>query len=588
MAYPFPRKDIRDHVTALVERYHLDQTLRGRPDIVGHGGRLLNILKIADPDERRAAAKTTLAAWGTTHVTQHGLASALIKFSEFDPGDPALGLAVPAGVRHSLYQFSPMLQLAAESAPGRKVSGITIVRLPLTQSDLTAYLYRSVALPLPLGEDDQMDLDDPRAGLAEAFEEKFGFSLEAVAQRLIEISASNPDLYLLLMSREVELGEQKYSALRGIGSDACWESGVPFLNAMKAIYELQRAAVMAWTLRKWAGVTITDMKHLKSTTALICNAEMVSAFASKGGKGYILDQCQLHAKALLRYLKSNKQWAAVKDLNGMLGSLKVGKLGWDHLKYSSGSEAGLTIPQSVHDNCHQFRRPHGKGQGVHGSRLDLYCGLDADPLIPMAYLEIGRWLGQSTQQLHFDHLIAAHHHAIGKSIDRWGSKAKHRRDKVMRFSKSYLPSSGWGSAGRFDPSQWGKRFADRPFWQTFVASIHRALSGKRSRRSSKLRLLDLALLLVTRRFKAVFARFQAAPIAIDLMCDLATSVCQLTTEPILGAILTREEHRRNQARDKVYKAAKAKAKAKAKAEAEAEADAESQAQAQVVIVASND
>ena len=550
MSYPFPRKDIRHHVTALAERYHIDQTLRGRPDIVGHGRTLLDILKMTGEDERRLAANASLSSLGTTHLPPEELALSLIKFSEFDAASPALGLPVPAGVRHSLYQFSPLLQLAAECSDNRVVSGIKIRRLPLTEGDLIAYLYRSIGLPLPIADDDDaMTLDDPRVGLARAFEIRFGFGLEDLARRLIEISTIDADLYLLLLSREVEIADPVLARLVIGRANGCWRSEATFEKALKAVYELQRAAVMAWTLHNWSMVNVTNMLHLTSTTSsLACNAPIVAALASAGGQGNVLDQCQLHARAMRHYLRNKNEWAAVVDLHGILGSLKAGKLTWDHLTYAGGSEATLTIPQAIEDNCKPYRRQQGRGEGVRDSRLDLYCGIDSDLLPAMAFLEIGEWMGRSVRQVHFDHLIAAQAQTVGKPIALHQETGKHRRDKARRFSKNYLPSSGGGSAGRFDPSQWGRRFADRSFWQSFVTSIHAALSGRRSRRSGDLRLLDLALLLVTRRFKAVFASFRAAPVVIDLMCDLATSICQLTTEPILGAILTREEHRRNKER----------------------------------------
>lgn len=556
MTYPQNKRyDIRDHSRALIERNAIDRMFVGRADIFNGGALLVQVLGIKNDASRRKAASKALLSLGMQPVSPEKLAKSLVKSTEFDRDDCTPGLPVPAGVRHPLYCFSPSLLLAAELAPDRRVSGIPIGELPLTAPKLVEYLYRSIDLPLPYSEigseDDEweMEPEDASFELDRAFARKFGFSIEAVADQLVRILAADPQLYLLILSREIELIEPRLKQFDLIGGLKGWPGEVQLIQALKAIYELQRAAVIAWTLRQWNGVSITTMQTVISGVEdEQIGRQMHAELQGSSGAGNVLDVAPVHAEALLRYLRSQKQWSLVKDVRGILGSLKSALLTWNHLCYSLSVEGGHVLPTAVRDNFEPFKRTQGNGKGYHGSRLDLFCGLDAELIYPMAMLEIGATLKRNIAQKDFDQLIAANAQCSGIKMSIDGAKPEHLRKKAARFRSGYLPEQGsWGSAGRFDPDQWGQRFSDRPLWRSFTKSIREILDNRKASKG-KLRLLDVAVLLMARRFKLLFAQMNAVPVVIEIVCDLATSVCQLTTDPILAKQLVREECERNRKR----------------------------------------
>ena len=100
--------DIRTHIRALLARREISVQLAGRPDIFQLTESLMALQDgyVTDNDAALASSQGSMPS-------ADELAGGLIRGTEFDPSIGGIGLAVPAGVRHALLHFSPILQLAA-------------------------------------------------------------------------------------------------------------------------------------------------------------------------------------------------------------------------------------------------------------------------------------------------------------------------------------------------------------------------------------------------------------------------------------------------------------------------------------------
>jgi len=540
MAHPFGiHHDTRFHVSALVKRARLDKQLAGRPDIMTCTVALVAVLRIEDVDAQAKAAAELLSQLSPGWPSPTLIARRLAKFSEFDWPEQDRGSGMPSGVRHSLYLFSPILQLAAVQAPGRRICGIPIRALPLTAPDLTVYLYDSMGLVRPYefpspdeAESAWSDVvgEDKSDVIAEGFQGVMGFSIEALVERLIALLDKDPALYVLILSREWNLIGAQLNAMPPVESVVDGKlSKIAFGRAIKGIYELQRAAIMIWALDHYHGA---DLLSLRNSVGLGKKpASDFEELRNQWSDSPALEMILAQGAMLKHAYENRRDLVAVKDdLNAVLGALKSGHLDWGGQQMQGARTNEDVLKTAVENISSVLRRPRAKGFGHYSDRPGSYYGVSARQLLFVSIIEIGRQFTKEPPVKDVEYLALGMAQGLSLcDIDR-NSENEDLRQQASKFIPCYLPASDLaGGAGRFYPDAWDDRYKDVTLWESFWELVQ-LINAARRAPNPKIRKLHIVIKLLLSQFRTIYDRAQVNLRELRIMSDLSSSVGQFTSD----------------------------------------------------------
>ena len=547
--------DIRTHIRALLARREIGVQLAGRPDIFQLTESLMALQDGYVTDNGAA-----LASSQGSMPSADELAGGLIRGTEFDPSIGGIGLAVPAGVRHALLHFSPILQLAALASPDRRVGGAVIQELPSSKPTLLAWLAKTIAMPGGVALADRVD-EKMLGQLAEkqeqeavaiataieqraAFAKRFGFTLSAYADFLLALRQRDPIAYVLILSREFGLARQRcpelaYKARIGHPLYIPRFGRSPLTVAM-ALAEMQRAAAITRALYRMGGRTGTgvirrmmpggDTDHDPNEIDDEVRMEAIAAIVIGTGAGSVLDEAPLHAAGIRRLFRMSKQDRLAIDVNNVIASLLDGRLDWNSAA-SVETHGGWRhhVRSQVDANIHRHRGG-GRGEKAFDEPLDLFCGITPGMIPALAISSIGEELTGKQSPRETEYLSAAMTSQVaGSPMDSgsYGLKLARRR------RAGYLPREGrQGSAGRFTPRLWLDRYQDEVLFRRLAQPVD-ITAVRWINRSKPRRMLLIALWFLQVCFVRLYRKSGASTGEVEIMCDLATGVTVLTSDPIL-------------------------------------------------------
>lgn len=547
--------DIRTHIRALLARREISVQLAGRPDIFHLAEPL-----IAQQEGYSTDNGAGLASSQGSMPFADELAGGLVRGTEFDPSTGGTGLAVPAGVRHALLHFSPILQLAALASPDRRVGGAVIQELPSSKPTLLAWLVESIAMPAGVALADQVDekmlghfaetQEEQAVVIATAvqqraaFAKRFGFTLSAYADFLLALRQRDPVAYVLILSREFGLARQRCPELdykAGIGHPLYIPrlSRSPLTVAM-ALAEMQRAAAITRALYRMGGRTGTgvirrmmpngDTDYDPDEVDEEVRVEASAAIMIGTGAGRVLDEAPLHAAGIRRLFRMSKQERLTIDVNNVIASLLDGRLDWNSAA-SVETHGGWRhhVRSQVEANIHRHRGG-GRGEKAFDEPLDLFCGITPAMIPALAISSIGEQLTGKQSPRETEYLSAAVASQVaGSPMDSgsYGLKLARRR------RAGYLPREGrQGSAGRFTPRLWLDRYQDEILFRRLAQPVD-ITAARWINRSKPRRMLLIALWFLQVCFVRLYRKSGASTGEVEIMCDLATGVTVLTSDPIL-------------------------------------------------------
>ena len=546
MTHPFGiHHDMRFHVSALVKRAKLDKQLAGRPDIMRRAEALVAVLRIDDVEAQAKAAADLLSQFPQNWPSPTLIARRLAKFNEFDRLEAGRGSGMPTGVRHSLYVFSPIIQLAALQTSNRSICGIPIRTLPLTARDLTLYLYDSMGLVRPYQypssdepDDAWPDVDDEDRSdvIAEGFCAVMGFSIEALVERLIALLDKDPALYVLILSREWHLIGKQLDDLLPIEVEMAGQPRrTEFDRAIRGVYELQRAAIMIWTLNHYHGA---DLLSLRNAVGL---GEKPGGdfqdLRDKWNASPALDMILAQGAMLKLAHENRRDLVAVKDLNAVLAALKSGHLGWAGQRVQ-GARTTDVLTTAIESISTLLKRPRANGTGHYADRLGAYYGVSARQLLFVAVIEIGRQFQKEPPVKGVESLALGMAQGLGLCDIDLSSENEDLRQKASKVIQCYLPHSDLaGGAGRFRIDAWANRYKDVGLWESFWELVQVTNATSRAPRPKEIRQLHIVIKLLFSRFTALYDRAKVGKRELRIMADLSSSVSQLTTDAVFTLIV---------------------------------------------------
>lgn len=458
-------------------------------------------------------------------------------------------------------------------APDGCVGGRRIEDLPADLDSLIRYLEISIGIGAPGRNDEdaspspddtaaaiQRQIDEEaraqerqseRANVRLAFQKRFGFSFEDYARWLFANRASDPVLYVLLLSREYPLALQRAPVLGASPDGNAVIPGLqlPAIVAAMAFGELQRLAALYRNLVADGRTGTSDIRaeaDRGGASKWARGWRAARQVMSRTGKGAVYDRAPFRAEALRKRLMLLPGRKLSKlDGQGVLSALAGGRDDWDDASSGKTKRGAHELLKAVFAPAIFEPRTRGKGQGHHDDRLDLYYGIPPEYLLHLGVTEIGMMFTgnadrASTVVLVDCMLVNLGSEAVDTTAasapDSGAHEARHRH--AMEALRHYLPQyPRKGSGGRFNLLMWLEKERDASLFVKFLEPIRSP--DKRLHDRDYVGKFYVALWYLQMRFPRLFDRFRAHGIAARLFCHVASSASVITSDPIYWRLLRR-------------------------------------------------
>lgn len=565
--------DIRDQSRALVWRKQLLVRLADRQDI-----HLLAapLIKLQDRVPLSAAETKRLATVHshTTHKrlpTARVMSAVLTPHEEFDPerSQALHRYRIPGGVRHSHLHFSPILQIALLNTTDGCVEGRHIAALPSTAAELMDWLGASAGLVLPpiaalkeepsqaainAHEEKLHEREEEDDDVATAFAKRFLFSLEALADWLMEIRGRDPILFVLLLSREYILAVRRDRAIARDHTPKLPGFRWPPIIALMAVAELQRARAIMRDLRPNVTRTMTNdartvaadggsPRKLRRRAFHDRRARKLGKHIGHGSRvGRAYDDVHLQSAAIRRLMSIDfaklEQLPPLQTWKALMG----GNVKWDNAVMARGSSrpsrrAAHEAVVVMLDN-QVIQRPHtgGRGSRHHNLTLDVFYGVDDDVLPHLAVYEAGTSIRPDTLRDECKIIAARMHQTQYPAAENQGYE--NRQKTAIKHYDTYLrPFPKSGSGPRFMPTNWLHPMRDQALLDALSTPVPpAALKRQFPRRRWMIRLAQWMLQLLMRPLY----RYRPAQRLWPILCDVMVGVTFVSRDPLFRAMLHRK------------------------------------------------
>ncbi len=551
--------EIREQIEALAARRALAKRLLGRPDIIGLAAHMIACQDAACAGKPIPTAPTHAIAG---LPTADEIAQLLSKALELSSADCSLGLKVPGGVRHSLFHWSPILQLRRLESVDGCVAGRAIEELPHDLPSLIRWLEVSMGLRDPdwiepgksdLDHDDeQIEIEAAEMFTArEEFEIRFGFSIAGYAKWLLGCRQTDPVLYLLILSREYLLALRWCPAL-GTEPTAGPSASVPGLAlpiivAAMTIGELQRLVALYRDLVSQGPITTSEVRDLLDANPAgvpTRSAAIAQHIRDHSAAGRVFEHASMRSEALRNRLfrmpqRKRDEW----DRNSLVASLFRGQAEWD-IAASVGSPDGAhelraaTLAPAIFD-----KGVRGRGWGYRSEPLDLYYGVPHSYLLHLGVTELGRPLTGKVDRSSSIAVAARIMKIVsGSDLVPLGTEPKdsgvHERlhkQAVKALTVFLPPFPDTGSAGRFVGVAWLNPTRDASVFRHLARRIQ--FDDPRLACDDKAGKFYFALWCLQAWFPKLYDDIRSRRFSVRITCDLATSASVLTSDPIMRSMV---------------------------------------------------
>ena len=264
--------------------------------------------------------------------------------------------------------------------------------------------------------------------------------------------------------------------------------------------------------------------------------------------GRVYDRAPMQAEGLRkRFFMLLQRKLSSLEARSFLRSLYEGSDLWDNAASAQSRHGSHELLANIVAPKVQQKRVKGRGFAIHKESRLLYYGIPSTYLPHLALVELGMVFtghtGRGSTVILADRIleVVASIKLSEDGQDPQDSAAHETlHKKAVRALHSYLPRfPGRGSAGRFNAALWLNPGRDRVLFRQLLQPIAAGdyRMGWHGRRGK----FYQAMFLLQSSFPALYASILERPIAIRIVCDLATSSTVLTSDPIFLNLLRRAE-----------------------------------------------